>query len=310
MIPFLYRHKYKLFYQQTCIMASHNFEDIRILNNFYQTSSFFPMPVVLVSTFSESGKINLGPYSLCFPYRIAGENRWAMKLNARSDSNTAMNIVRTGVCSINFIPDDNKYMENCVMLGFPGETTDEKMKNSKFTLIPSQRTDEEREPGKQYPDIVAESFQVYECIVDPEIPIEIDEETTECHMVLRVDKIVMKSRYKKALLEGTKDFPKVPIDYGFRNNAYFWFTQASKPYKLSIPESKGVDISTVRFAAERTDPDIEWTDEACEKIVKVPRVFLSKVIRSVNEKAREQSKDKVTAEFMDYVRDKRAEDKK
>lgn len=48
------------------------FTEVRILDNFYQTSSFFPMPVVLVSTVAESGQTNLGPYSLCFPHIITG----------------------------------------------------------------------------------------------------------------------------------------------------------------------------------------------------------------------------------------------
>ena len=39
-----------------------DFEDVRILDNFYQTSSFFPMPVVLVGTLAENGQTNLGPY--------------------------------------------------------------------------------------------------------------------------------------------------------------------------------------------------------------------------------------------------------
>ena len=43
------------------------FTEVRILDNFYQTSSFFTMPVILVSTLAESGRTNLGPYSLCFP---------------------------------------------------------------------------------------------------------------------------------------------------------------------------------------------------------------------------------------------------
>lgn len=34
------------------------FKDLRIVDNFYQTSSFFPMPVVLASTVSESGQTN------------------------------------------------------------------------------------------------------------------------------------------------------------------------------------------------------------------------------------------------------------
>ena len=38
------------------------------VDNFYQTSSFFPMPVVAVATLNEEGETNIGPYSLCFPY--------------------------------------------------------------------------------------------------------------------------------------------------------------------------------------------------------------------------------------------------
>ncbi|MCK5422241.1 MAG: hypothetical protein KAJ08_08760, partial [Deltaproteobacteria bacterium] len=99
------------------------FTDIRILDNFYQTSSFFPMPVLLVSTLNESGTTNLGPYSLCFPYIVTGGESHSMLLVARSNSNTAQNIIRTKVCSLNFIPDKKKYMKNCVLLGYPGETT-------------------------------------------------------------------------------------------------------------------------------------------------------------------------------------------
>ena len=39
---------------------SQDFTEVRIVDNFYQTSSFIPMPVILVSTFAESGMINLG----------------------------------------------------------------------------------------------------------------------------------------------------------------------------------------------------------------------------------------------------------
>ena len=117
-------------------MPNNDFENIKILDNFYQTSSFFPMPVVLIGSVAETGQTNLGPYSLIFPYRIAGQGRHAMKLNARVDSNTAVNIMRTGVCSLNFIEDDKKFMKNCVLLGFPGDTTEEKMAKSIFTLVP------------------------------------------------------------------------------------------------------------------------------------------------------------------------------
>lgn len=50
------------------------FKDMRIVDNFYQTSSSFPMPTILVGTVSENGQTNLGAYSLCFPYYIAGKD--------------------------------------------------------------------------------------------------------------------------------------------------------------------------------------------------------------------------------------------
>ena len=86
--------------------ARNDFEDVKILDNFYQTSCFFPMPVVLVSTLAESGATNLGPYSLCFPHIIS--KRHAMMLIARGNSNTATNLRRTGVAVLNFIPDHEK----------------------------------------------------------------------------------------------------------------------------------------------------------------------------------------------------------
>ncbi|MBK9452570.1 MAG: hypothetical protein IPN95_24710 [Bacteroidetes bacterium] len=93
------------------------FEDVPLLDNFYQTSSFFPMPVVLVGTLAEDGQTNLGPYSLCFPHIISGKH--SMMLIARGNSNTANNIRRTGLATLNFIPDDRDFMENC-LVGFSG----------------------------------------------------------------------------------------------------------------------------------------------------------------------------------------------
>lgn len=35
-------------------------KELRIVDNFYQTSAFFPMPTVLAGTVAENGKTNLG----------------------------------------------------------------------------------------------------------------------------------------------------------------------------------------------------------------------------------------------------------
>ena len=286
---------------------SDEFVDVRILDNFYQTSSFFPMPVVLVSTLSESGQTNLGPYSLCFPHMITGGRDHGMMLIARGTSNTAQNILRTKVCAINFIPHKKKYMKNCVMLGYPGETTEQKMKHSIFTLVPSTRAD--AQGGRQYPPLVNEAFQVFECSWDDSYPLKPREDLIEYHFLLRIDKIVMKRKWRDCLFRG-KGFPRMPIDYGYRDNVRFWFAKHGRPYAVPIPKEKGNALETVIYACSRFDPDITWQDEACAKIVKVPRIFLNKVIAGVVQEAKSAGISVITPEFMDRIRDKRSAEKK
>lgn len=139
-----------------------SFKDLRIVDNFYQTSSFFPMPTILVGTVSENGKTNLGSYSLCFPYYIAGKEYYAMILECRNSSNTAQNILRGSKISLNFITDERRYFREAVRLGFPGEATDEKMKNCIFTL-------EKGLAEGERPLVVKEAYQVFECTWDSEL---------------------------------------------------------------------------------------------------------------------------------------------
>ena len=282
------------------------FVSVRILDNFYQTSSFYPMPVVLMSTLAETGQTNLGPYSLCFPYIVATDH--SMMLIARENSNTSRNIQRTGVCAINFIPDDKKYTRNCVMLGFPGETTEEKMRNSIFSLLPSTRLEEERQAGIRYPEIVQEAVQVFECSWDQRYSLDHNPDTMECRFILRVDKIVMQKKWRDSLYKG-KGFPRLPIDYGYRNNTQFWFTRSARPYAVPIPTAKGISVDTVQYAADRFDPDVVWQEEACAKLVRVPRIFLTRAIAECVEVAKEEGVTEITPEFLDRVRDKRRQEK-
>jgi flavin reductase (DIM6/NTAB) family NADH-FMN oxidoreductase RutF len=284
-----------------------DFEQIKILDNFYQTSSFFPMPVVLVSTLADTGQTNLGPYSLCFPHLIAEEDKYAMMLICRDDSNTAMNIKRTGLCAINFIPDEKKYLENCVVLGFPGETTDEKMANSAFTLIPSMR--EDNGDNRNYPEVVEEAIQIFECTWDRSYPHRLIQGCD--NFLLKVNSIHLQKKFKEAIVRGMdeKSFPSLPIDFGFRDNIYFWFAETKRPYKVRIPEDKGTNLNTVMYAAKRFDPSVEWTEAAAEKIVNVPRIFLKRVFEGVVKAAKEEGITVITPEFMDKIRDKRSDEK-
>ena len=40
-----------------------DFQKVAVLDNFYQTSFYYPMPIVMVTTLSESGITNIGSYS-------------------------------------------------------------------------------------------------------------------------------------------------------------------------------------------------------------------------------------------------------
>ena len=80
-----------------------NFKELRIVDNFYQTSSFFPMPLTLIGTLNEDGSLtSFGAYSLIFPYYIAGKGYYAMVLECRNSSNTCKNILKTGKYHLTF----------------------------------------------------------------------------------------------------------------------------------------------------------------------------------------------------------------
>ena len=139
-----------------------SFKNLRIVDNFYQTSAFFPMPTVLVGTLAEDNSTSLGPYSLVQPYYIAGKGYYAMLLCCRNSSNTAQHLLARGKCSLNFIPDDKKIFKELVKLSWPGDTPEEKMKDCKFTL-------EEGLMGKESLMVLPLTSQVYS--TDTHLPI-------------------------------------------------------------------------------------------------------------------------------------------
>ena len=109
-----------------------SFENLRIVDNFYQTSLFFPMPTVIISTLCEDGTTNLGPYSLVQPYYVAGKDYYAMLLSCRNSSNTAQNILRNGKCALCFIDDKPATFKEAVKLSWPGDKPEEKMPKCNF----------------------------------------------------------------------------------------------------------------------------------------------------------------------------------
>lgn len=304
-----------------------SFKNLRIVDNFYQTSAFFPMPTVLVSTLTPDGKTSLGPYSLVQPYYIAGRDYYAMLLCVRNSSNTAQHLLRYGKCAINFITDEKKYFKEAVRLGFPGDTPEEKMKDCRFTL--EDGLADADDPSVQRPKVISEAFQVMECTWMRELDNAQDDKPGElngypgpyhdfngitspfgAHFILRVDKILMKEKQYNAIVNGVKakDFPNVPVDYGYRDSKNFWYTRFTRPHPELLP-IREASLESVKYAASRADDVVKFTDEACMKLIKVPRIFLPTALKGCVAWAKENGVTLVTEEHMNIINDKRAKEK-
>ncbi|MBE6159110.1 MAG: hypothetical protein E7159_04735 [Firmicutes bacterium] len=303
------------------------FKNIRMVDNFYQTSSFIPMPTIEISTLDENGNTNIGSYSLCFPYYIAGKDYYAMILECRNSSNTCKNLLRTKKCALNFITDKPKYFKEAVRLGFPGETTEEKMKDCIFSLVDGKRAKEDKN-GK-YPKVIKEAYQVFECTWDDSLDNAFNDKVEEeyngpyhnfngitskfgAHFILKIDNILIKEKYYDAIINGVSasGFPSVPVDYGYRDSKNFWYTTFKRPRKEPIPKNKGVGLDSVKYAASRIDPEVKFSDEACAMLVKVPRVFLTMVLRGCVDWAKENNVTLITEKEMKIINDKRSKEKK
>ena len=303
-----------------------SFENLRVVDNFYQTSLYFPMPTVVISTLCEDGSTTLGPYSLCQPYYVAGKDYYAMLLCCRNSSNTAQNILRTGKCAINFVDDNPRTFKECVKLSWPGDKPEDKMPRCSFRRETSQI---QEETGEKRPEVLTDAIQVIECTwmreldnADSDQPGQLDgyeppyhdfngiTSKFGAHFILRVDRILMKKKYSDAIINGvrSRDFPPLPVDYGYRDSKNFWFHRKSRLRAELLPMRKA-SLESVRYAADRADDKIKFTDDALETILNVPRVFLSVVLRGCVDWARENNVELITAEHMKIINDKRSREK-
>ena len=304
-----------------------SFENLRIVDNFYQTSLFFPMPTVVISTLCEDGTTSLGPYSLVQPYYVAGKDYYAMLLSCRNSSNIAQNILRNGKCALNFVADDPKTFKECVKLSWPGDKPEEKMPKCKFKL--EQSMIEEENPEDKRPMVLTDAIQVIECTwvreldgADKDLPGELNgyegpyhdfngiTSKFGAHFILKIDKILMKKKYSDAIINGVKakDFPPLPVDYGYRDSKNFWFHRKTR-MRAELLQMRQASLESVRYAADRVDDQIKFTDDALMTILGVPRVFLTTVLKGCVEWAKENNVDVVTAEHMKIINDKRSKEK-
>ncbi len=303
-----------------------SFENLRIVDNFYQTSLFFPMPTVVISTLCDDGSTSLGPYSLVQPYYVAGKDFYAMLLQCRNSSNTAQHILKTGKCAINFVDDKPATFKECVKLSWPGDKPEDKMPKCNFVLEKSQI---EEETGEKRPMVLRDAIEVIECtwvreldgaqndqagILDGYEPPYHDfngiTSKFGAHFILKIDRILMKKQYSDAIIRGVeaRDFPPLPVDYGYRDSKNFWFHRKKRLRAELLPVRKS-SLDSVRYAADRIDDKVKFTDDALETILNVPRVFLTTVLRGCVAWAKENNVDLITAEHMKIINDKRSKEK-
>ncbi len=304
-----------------------SFENLRMVDNFYQTSFFFPMPTVVISTLCEDGSTNLGPYSLVQPYYIAGKDYYAMLLCCRNSSNTAQNILRNGKCTLNFIDDKPQSFAEAVKLSWPGDTPAEKMARCRFKLEKSLI--EEEHPEDIRPQVMTDAIEAMECTwmreldgAAVDLPGQLNgyeppyhdfngiTSKFGAHFILRIDKILMKKPYRDAIINGVsaKDFPPLPVDYGYRDSKNFWFHRKRR-MKAELLQVRKASLDSVRYAADRIDDTVKFTDEALTAFLGAPRIFLPLILRGCVDWAKENGVTLITDEHVKIINDKRAKEK-
>jgi flavin reductase (DIM6/NTAB) family NADH-FMN oxidoreductase RutF len=285
------------------------------------------MPTVIISTLCEDGSTTLGPYSLIQPYYVAGKDYYAMLLSCRNSSNTAQNILRNGKCAINFIDDNPKTFKEAVKLSWPGDKPSDKMPKCKFKLEDGIT---QEETGELRPKVLTDAIEVIECTWVRELDGADKDKAGElngyeppyhdfngitskfgAHFILKIDKILMKKKYSDAIIRGVKasDFPPLPVDYGYRDSKNFWFHRKTR-MRAELLQVRQASLESVRYAADRVDDKVKFTDEALMTVLGVPRVFLPLVLKGCVQWAKENNVELIDAEHMKIINDKRAEEKK
>ena len=272
-------------------------EDFRVSpmrDNWYQASSYWPSSFALITTVNETGETNIGPYQLSFPFEVIGGRSFLVC--SRQNSNADQHLKRAGKCALNFVEFDRKNLKQIVNMGYPGQTTEEKMEDNPYTLINSPTPGREAD-GKIYPHILKEAFQVYECTWDAEQPIRDDAKTPE-YFVLRIDNILLKETWARNIEEGSTRMPNMPIAFGFRDGAKFWFAEHKKPFWFPTPTDKGPKEESVLYEANRLDTEVEFTRDACKQLTGVPKPFIKTVLKGIIKQAKT---DGVSVVDRDYV---------
>jgi len=284
------------------------FHRVHPKDNFYQSSGFFPMPFALVTTVNEHGITSIGPHSLAFPFDIIEQP--SMMLISRASSNTSVNLRRGSKAALHFIEYKESWLRPIVALGYPGVEPEEKMKKSPFEMVRTPSA--EYAQDAEFPLLMKDAFQVFECELDGEFQYKPGRETDpagcEEFLCLKVKNILLKETFHERLM-AQKEFPSIPLSYGFRHNETgdrrFFFCSHNRPKPVAIPTAKGREAHSIFYTANKLDPEIRFELEACKLLTDVPKVLLTVALKGIIREAKKQGVTMIDADFMREVNAKR-----
>lgn len=267
-------------------------------DNWYQSSSYYVSSFALITTVDEDGRTNIGPYQLSFPFEVFGRRSWMVV--SRPGSNTDRHVRRTHKCALHFIEYDKELIETILKFGYPGQATAEKMAYNCFELMDSPTPG--RQPDGVHPQIIREAYEVYECTLDVERMAEnpILAESTSSHLLLNIDNILLKKKWKDNLEGGGTTMPAAALTYGFRGASKFWFGEVQEPYSLPIPDL-GPRVEVVMYEANRLDDEVRFTTEACEQLTGIPRAFLRQALQGIVAVAKQRGVTNIDLDFVQQL---------
>ncbi len=120
----------------------------------------------------------------------------------------------------------------------------------------------------------------------------------------------MKKKYSDAIINGVKrnDFPPLPVDYGYRDSKNFWYCRHSR-MRAELLQAREASLESIRYAADRIDDVVKFTDAALMTVLGVPRVFIPLVLKGCVKWAKENNVTLIDKEEMQKIQDKRNAEK-
>lgn len=277
------------------------FVDVDIVDNFYQSCSFIPMSFALVTTVHENGETGIGPHALLFPFGITAPH--SMLLISRHNSGTAVNIRRNRKCALNYVPFDRDALRGIANMGYPGMSLEDKAKANPYTMIDSPTAARAADPD--FPQVIAESFQVFECTWDDRFGLHDMQDAAgqryQSHFNLLIDKILVKAEFA-AGVENGEVFPNMPIFDGFRPATGFWFAESHAPFSVPLPKVEGMEHQHVFYVANRIDKRVQFTYDACKKLAGIPRPFLQDALKGIVDQALRDGVAEIDEAYLDTVK--------